>query len=152
MNSKPKATTAGRREARRALADRRRQIVFLVVTWQRLISREWQSGLFEASHKQSSEREYIRLCEVFSPPLLSCIPLLSDWQTHLVDQNNSTTTWRTKSSQNPVFCISHCKALEMITERLRLRSECNTRIVHSIHWILHTILYYICETMHIMQW
>jgi len=45
MNSKPKATTAGRREARRALADRQRQIVFLVI-WQRLISREWQSGLF----------------------------------------------------------------------------------------------------------
>lgn len=66
---------------------------------ERLISRERQSGLFEASHKQSSEREYIRPCEVFFfyfPTLLSCIPLLSDKQTRLVDRNNSTITWRTK--------------------------------------------------------
>lgn len=104
------------------------------VLTERLISREWQSGLFEVSHKQSSEREYIRLCEVVSSsPLLSCIPLLSDRQTHLVDQNNSTITWRAKSSQNPVFCISHGKALGMITEKLRLCSEWNTSILCSIH-------------------
>jgi len=136
MNSKPKATTAGTREARRALAGRRRQIVFLVVSWLRLISRVAEWFVWSLTQTEFRERIYKAVWS-FLPPLLSCIPLLSDRQTHLVDQNNSSITRRTKASQNPVFCISLLVFSKAILKWLQRESgNVWNGIVHSIHWIL----------------
>lgn len=94
-------------------ADGGRLFSWLCVDWES----DKQSGRVVClkSHTNRVQRENIyKAVWSFFPPFLSCIPLLSNRQTHLVDQNNSSA----KSSQNPVFCISHSKALGMITKKL----------------------------------